>query len=154
MQWWEGELERRYVLQRARCLHDAFTKHEDKPTAPLPAFLHDRAAAGQALPELEVMEGGQEEQQGGASGKRKASGGAASAQEEEGEEAHEVLAYVTTQMNEQLFTELVQGFHSPEGDAEVAGGDPSEDEEDTIGEESEDEDEVDEDYHEEYGGSE
>jgi hypothetical protein len=53
----------------------------------VPAFLQDRAAAGQALPILEV-EGLQEEQQQAA------------------------LVYVVTQLNEQLFTELIGGFHA------------------------------------------
>lgn len=86
--------------------------------------------------------------------RRRASGGAGSTQEDEGEERHEVLAYVATQMNEKLFTELVQGFHGPEGDAEVADRDPSEDEEDTIGENSDEEEDGDEHYHEVYSRSE
>jgi hypothetical protein len=53
----------------------------------VPAFLQNRAAAGQALPILEV-EGLQEEQQQAA------------------------LVYVVTQLNEQLFTELIGGFHA------------------------------------------
>jgi hypothetical protein len=109
-QWWEGELERRYLLQRARSLHDASTTQRDTPTASVPAFLQARVAAGHVLPQVEVVAGEQEEHA-GADGKRKASEEAGSTQEEE--EQHAVVVGVVTQLNEQLFTELMQGFHAP-----------------------------------------
>jgi hypothetical protein len=59
----------------------------------------------------------QEEQQAGASGKRKASSEAGRTDEEQ--EKHAVLAYVVGQLNEQLFTELMQCFLVPKGDAMV-----------------------------------
>jgi hypothetical protein len=62
--------------------------HQAHPTAPLPSFLQDRGAAGQTLPQVEIL-GGQ------------------------GERAQAVLGYVVTKLNEQLFTELMQGFHAP-----------------------------------------
>jgi hypothetical protein len=70
----------------------------------VPAFLQNRVAAGQALPILEVA-GVQEEQQQAA------------------------LVYVVTQLNEQLFTELIGGFGGPisgneadEGGVGIIGG--------------------------------
>jgi hypothetical protein len=63
----------------------------------VPAFLEDRAAAGQALPILEV-EGVQEEQQQAA------------------------LVYAVTQLNEQLFTELIGGFGGLMSENEGDGG--------------------------------
>jgi hypothetical protein len=52
----------------------------------------------------------QEGQQAGASGKDKTASEAGSTEDEE--ETHAVLAYVVRQLNEQLFTELLQGFHA------------------------------------------
>ena len=105
-QWWKGELERRYLLYRARCLHDAHTTHQHTPTAPVPALLKGRVAAGHALPSVETAP---QQSQAGASGQGRASTEAAHADEER----HAVLQYVVTQLNEQLFTELVKGFHVP-----------------------------------------
>jgi hypothetical protein len=62
---------------------------------------------------VEVVAGEQEEHA-GAEGKRKASEEAGSTQEEE-DEWHASAVYVVTQMNEQLFTELLRGFHAPRG---------------------------------------
>lgn len=110
--WCEGE--RRYLLQRARCLHDAYTTHRDKPTAPVPAFLQKRAAAGQALPEVEILvvarqQGGEQE---GAGGTIQAPSEADAVQDVE-EERYGVLAYVLKQLNEQLFTEVIEGLRAP-----------------------------------------
>jgi hypothetical protein len=108
MQWWEGELVRRYILQRAWCIHDAYMTHDEKPTVPLPAFLQDRVAAGQALPEVEMAGGHQEEQPA-------ATGGEGQAHQEE--EMNAVLAYVVTQLRDApLFRELMQYFHAPSSD--------------------------------------
>lgn len=104
-QWWEGELERRYLLHRARCLHNAYAMHGDTPTVPVPAYLHGRVAAGQALPSVDVV-GQQAQLQAGASG----NGGASM---EECEERHAMLAYVVVHLNAQLFTELIEAFHAP-----------------------------------------
>jgi hypothetical protein len=59
---------------------------------------------------VEVVARQQEGPTAGASGKRKASSEAGSTEDEE--EKHAVLAYVVGQLNEQLFTELMQGFHA------------------------------------------
>lgn len=88
--------------------------HRDKPTAPVPAFLQKRAAAGHALSKVEIVgvarqQGGQQE---GVGGTIEASSGAGAVQDVE-EERHAMLAYVVKQMNEQLVTELMEGFYAP-----------------------------------------
>jgi hypothetical protein len=82
-----------------------------------------RGAAGHAVPLVEVVlpqpEGQREEEQRGTSGKREAADErevvqvqGAEASEEEGEEVHAVLEYVVKGLNEELLTELLEGFHS------------------------------------------
>jgi ankyrin repeat protein len=109
-QWWEGELERRYFLQRARCLHDVLREQQATPTAPVPVCLQERKATSQALPQVEVVARQQEEQPAGPSGQEGASIEAGSTEEEE--EVHAVLAHVVGLLNEQLFTELMQCLHA------------------------------------------
>jgi hypothetical protein len=119
-QWWESELERRHLLSRAICLHKAHTMQRDQPTARLPTYLEARAAAGHALPSVEVMFPQLEEQeqgdgkQAGPCGKRKAAGEPGDQHEAgaaEEEEVHVMLEYVMEKMNEELVTELLGGFH-------------------------------------------
>jgi hypothetical protein len=95
------------------------------PTSQVPTYLEARAAAGHALPSVEVVlpQSDQEQyeekeerkvEQAGSSGKRKAAGedGDATGAEAWEEEKHAVLEYVVTAMNEELITELLEGFHS------------------------------------------
>jgi hypothetical protein len=83
--------------------------HQDKPTATKPIFLQGRAAARCALPEVDVVMG-QQEEQAGSNGKRTAPSEAGSTDEED-EERCAMLAFVVKMLNEQLFIELMQGFH-------------------------------------------
>lgn len=124
---WKGELERRYVLHRARFLHDAYATHQDKPTAPVPAFLQERVTTGEALPEVEVVEGQQEGQQIGSSGQMKELRSKASTTQQEEEERHAVLTYVMRRSNEQLFAELMQGFHAQGMNTEAMAADDGSD---------------------------
>jgi hypothetical protein len=110
MQWWEGQLERRYLLQRAWCIHDAYMTHQEKPTAPVPAFLQVRVAAGQALPQVVAVHP-EHEKRAGACATIQATREAGST-----EERHAVLAYAVQMLNEQLFTELMQCFPGPKAD--------------------------------------
>jgi hypothetical protein len=71
------------------------------------------------LPQVDVVVG-QQEEEAEASGKRKASSKARSTPQED--ERHATLSFVTTMMNEQLFTELMQGFHLPRYESGVVGG--------------------------------
>jgi hypothetical protein len=115
--------------------------HDEKPTAPLPAFLQDRVAAGQALPEVEMAGGHQVEQPAATSGRRKASSDRQEGQAHQEEEMNAVLAYVVTQLRDApLFREFMQCFHAPSsGDAAVGedgvndaygGGDADDDDDD------------------------
>jgi hypothetical protein len=122
-QWWEGELERRYVLSRAMCLHKAYTTQRDQPTSQVPTYLEARVAAGHAVPVVEVVVSPQSERRttrsmartAEASGKRKAAGESSDAQGAEAgeeEQRHAVLEYVVKGLHEALVTELLEGFHS------------------------------------------
>jgi hypothetical protein len=118
-QWWEGELERRYVLSRAMCLHKAYTTQRDLPTSQVPTYLEARVAAGHAVPVVEVVwaqSEGQQAEQAGASGEGRTAGEGGEAQgaeagEEEEEQRHAVVEYVVTGLNEELIRELLEGFH-------------------------------------------
>jgi hypothetical protein len=116
-QWWEGELERRYVLSRAMCLHKAYTTQRDLPTSQVPTYLEARVAAGHAVPVVEVVAWAQSEgeqaEQAGASGKRKAAGESSGAQGAEAgeEQRHAVVEYVVTGLNEELIRELLEGLY-------------------------------------------
>jgi hypothetical protein len=85
------------------------------PTFQVPTYLEARVAAGHAVPVVEVVASAQSEgEQAGASGKRKAAGEGGEAQgAEAGEEEtrHAVLEYVVTGLNEELITELLEGFN-------------------------------------------
>jgi hypothetical protein len=71
----------------------------------VPAYLQERAAAGQALPQVNVVTR-QQQATAGARGKRKRSEAGASTEQEE--ERAAVLTYVLTQLDSALFTELVE----------------------------------------------
>jgi hypothetical protein len=74
---------------------------------------------------------GQQEEEAEASGKRKASSEAGSTPQED--ERHATLSFVTTTINEQLFNELMQGFHLPRYESEMvapSGGEASDSEDD------------------------
>jgi ankyrin repeat protein len=116
-QWWEGELERRYVLSRAMCLHKAYTTQRDMPASQVPTYLEARLAAGHAVPVVEVVvwpqPEGQQAEQAGESGEGKATGERGDAQGAdagEEEQRHAVLEYVVTGLNEELIRELLEGF--------------------------------------------
>lgn len=86
-QWWDGELERRSLLYRARILHDAYATHQEAPTRPVHAYLKARMEAGLALPWVEVAPGQQE--------------------------GHAIMKWVVQELNKDLFTELVHYFYAP-----------------------------------------
>jgi hypothetical protein len=70
------------------------------PTHPVPVYLKARVEAGLALPRAEVV--GEEQEGTGTGG------------EGEGQqERHAMLALVVGQLSEELFTELMGGFHAP-----------------------------------------
>lgn len=110
-QWWEqwrdGEFERGSLLYRARVLYDAFTTHQHALTRPVPGYLKARVEAGLALPRIELVP----RQWGGAAGEgRKRSSAHAS---EVPEPRHAMVEWVVSELSEELFTELMQGFPAP-----------------------------------------
>lgn len=113
-QWWEAELERAHLLQRAKCLDDMYTRHQTAAAAPVPAYLTARAAARLPLPRVEVVAATQQEAQPGGASEASVEASAAEARgTQEGEEERcAVLNYVLTALNDQLFIELMDGFHA------------------------------------------
>jgi hypothetical protein len=114
LQWWEGELERPYLLHRARGLQDAARRIPQAPR--LPAFLEARLAA--ATPRVEIVGIQQKETgQAGVGDKRKRDPATQQPREPWSvprvaeKERHAMLQHVVTGLNDQLFADLLQGFH-------------------------------------------
>jgi hypothetical protein len=111
-QWWDGQLERRSLLYRAKALHNVHMTHQEAPTRPVPVYLKARVEGGLALPRVEVKERQVE-------GTGSEGGGKCTRDEREvravkkQQERHAMLGLVVGQLSEELFTELVQGFHAP-----------------------------------------
>ena len=92
-QWYINEyIERPYMLHRARCVHDDHVAREQFPLAPVPVHVRERAAAGMALPEVEVVAQQQEE------GK------------EDEEERDATVAMLVEQLPRELHIELMEGL--------------------------------------------
>jgi hypothetical protein len=103
-QWWEIELECPYLLYRAKRLREIDSMHQDAGVASLPAYLKARGVTGLAVPRVEVVA----PQQCWHSVGSKAS-------EEDEEERRAVLTHVLKNLNDQLFIELMDGFHRARG---------------------------------------
>jgi hypothetical protein len=113
VQWWDGELQRAYVLHKARMLHDDTATRQQAPAAPVPAYLSPRVQGGKRLPQVQVRG------RGGSGGPRtrgaaKRGVEEAGGQEKEKEEEEEVCAmvgYVVKDLAAELYTELLQGLY-------------------------------------------
>jgi hypothetical protein len=103
-QWWEIELERPYLLYRAKRLREIDSMHQDAGVASLPAYLKARGVTGLAVPRVEVV----------APQQRWHSVGSKASEEDE-EERRAVLTHVLENLNDQLFIELMDGFHKARG---------------------------------------
>jgi hypothetical protein len=55
LQWWEGEVQRAYVLHKARTLHEDTATRQQAPAAPVPTYLSARVTPGSVLPSFEVV---------------------------------------------------------------------------------------------------
>jgi hypothetical protein len=108
LQWWEGELERAYVLHRARRVQQDTTTPQQARAAAVPAYLKARADKGRRLPSVHV--------QGWGSRKGPVTRGAAQGHVGEGGEQAEkereaVVRFVVEGLATELYTELIAGFH-------------------------------------------
>ena len=131
MQWWEGELERGYLLHRARYISDqsrlfsgassaisalAAVCTQDLPS--VPAVLKQRLNPP-PIPSVQVVDpSGQQQQQ---QQKEVAGGGKRKAEEEEEkgqgpseEERDAMIKYVVHELKDELYTVLAEGFHCSE----------------------------------------
>lgn len=103
LQWWEGEMERAYVLHKARALHDDTTTRQQAPEAPLPAYLQGRVASTSLLPQVDVLDVQKEGQQDGKTGQIRAL-----SLDEEGMCA--MVGYVVKDLDGHLYKELMEGL--------------------------------------------
>jgi hypothetical protein len=106
LQWWEGELQRAYVLHKARTLHDVIATRQQAPAAPVPAYLTARVTLGSMLPSVQVVaidEAGEE----GAAQREREEGGQA---KEEDQEVCAMVRFVVRDLDGHLYTELLEGL--------------------------------------------
>jgi ankyrin repeat protein len=61
LQWWQGELQRAYVLHKARTLHEDTATRQQAPAAPVPAYLSARVTEDSVMPSVQVVTIQQEE---------------------------------------------------------------------------------------------
>jgi hypothetical protein len=108
LQWWEGELQRAYVLHKARTLHEDTATRQQAPAAPVPAYLTARVQGGKRLPHVQI-------QASGGSGGRRTRGAARRIAERGGEEKDEevcaMVGFVVKDLSAELYIELLAGFH-------------------------------------------
>jgi hypothetical protein len=108
LQWWEDELQRAYVLHKARTLHEDTATRQQAPAAPVPAYLSARVQGGKRLPHVQI-------QARGGSGGRRTRGAARRTAERGGEEKDEemcaMVGFVVKDLAAELYTELLAGFH-------------------------------------------
>lgn len=90
---WEGELERAYVVHRARRVHEDRATQRQAPGSPVPAYLEGRVHRKRQLPYMQVEAGW------------------AWRTHEEEEEMEMIVAYVVRDLAPELFIELMAGFH-------------------------------------------
>jgi hypothetical protein len=113
VQWWEGELERGYVLHRAKCLSELRPISAALATVSIPTYMTPRIRLPPAVQVVSLAGGS-----GGAVGKGKRKG----LEEKEGEkgesgkevgeeEKDAMVKYVMQDLSRELYTELMEGFH-------------------------------------------
>jgi hypothetical protein len=102
LRWWEGELQRAYVVHKARTLHDDTATLQQGPAAPVPAYLRAR------LPHVQI-------QGSDGSGGRRTRGAAKRIAERGGEDKDEevcaMVGFVVKDLSAELYIELLAGFH-------------------------------------------
>jgi hypothetical protein len=118
VQWWGGELERGYVLHRARCLSELPPLPTGLATVSIPTYLAARVGPlprVQVVPLAEGSKGAAGEGEGEEEG-----GGAEEEGAEEGEEEKDAtLQYVLHDLAPELVIELMEGFYHYKGTSRV-----------------------------------
>jgi hypothetical protein len=89
LQWWEGELQRVYVLHKARTLHEDTATRQQAPGAPVPAYLSPRVQGGSILPSVQM----------------------ATIHHQEEEAVCAMVGFVVKDLAAELYIELLAGFH-------------------------------------------
>jgi hypothetical protein len=103
VQWWEGELQRAYVLHKARTLHEDAATRQQAPAAPVPAYLSPRVQGGSVMPQVDIRG------RGGSGGPRTRA--AANRGGEDEEAICAMVGYVVKDLAAELYIELLQGLH-------------------------------------------
>lgn len=96
-------------VHRARCLRDAFLTHQALPTAPLPACVQGRVAAGEPLPVVEIWSCNR-----GTLPPHLSAGNALQKAITHDTEVTLVLDYVTRCLDRHLYHELMAGMDIPD----------------------------------------
>lgn len=115
VQWWEGELQRPYLLHKARALHEAAATRQHTPNAPIPLYLRQRAGNDWGMPSVGVV--GILGQSAAVGGKRGREGGEVEWSTAHfqrlkvgDEERHATVGYVVRDVNGHLYAELMDGL--------------------------------------------
>jgi hypothetical protein len=110
VQSWEGELQRAYILHKARTIYEGAAARQQAPAAPVPAYL----SARDVMPSVDIWDGAADEAE-ATSGKRARQGqeGVASFYggfEVEGEEMNAMVGFVVKDFAAELYTEFLAGL--------------------------------------------
>jgi hypothetical protein len=106
-QWWDGEPERAYALHLARRVHEDTASQQQPPTDPVPAYMRQRVERGEQLP-LVQLQAGNERRTTRALAKRYRGH---SEEELSEEEKGAMLKYAMQDLAQELYIELMAGFH-------------------------------------------
>jgi hypothetical protein len=105
LQWWAGELQRGYVLHKARTLHEDTATRQQAPAAAVPAYLSARVTPGKVLPSVQVVAIDQAGEEGAAKREREEGG-----QAKDEEELCAMVGFVVRDLDGHLYTELPEGL--------------------------------------------
>jgi hypothetical protein len=105
---WEIELQRAYVLHKARSLHEGTGTRQHAPAAPVPAYLMTRPGRNKPMPRVAIIE---RNSIGG-----RVTRGAVKRMMDMGVEVMEkekdaMVVFVVKDLAAELYTELMAGFH-------------------------------------------
>jgi hypothetical protein len=108
LQEWERELQRAYVLHKARALHEGIATRQNAPAAPVPAYLRPRADKNKGMPRVAIIERN-------SIGGRVTRGEVKRTMDVGGEEVEKekdaMVGFVVKDLAAELYTELMAGFH-------------------------------------------